>query len=986
MFIELRLPVESFLRNLRARLKQISVPVTQPLPLSPGGCGGGPSWLDRTKVWDTTLVEQAGASAVRLRQPIDVFVVSEVALRANDVAPSPPCWTGTVEARFTLGVSVSDGVPQMCLAFDGFTSNSVPPDMFDQLPPPADECVALDLAVLNQMFAGAPPDVLAVALVVTDSRIALRIDFDLADFGLPSYVRTALQALQARQRQDFAAGIFREDDPALPWTVLVDAGLMTLASRRQINAGLAEQQDTFRVETTPSTEFLVDSNARPWVVARFSGEVIDACLCAWSEVDLDVDVEASVRFSLPEPDVLEAQMQSDFDLSDLEVACCAITSGFFWLAVGQAWMKSGDMSGGEMAGGTVAQIAFGPAAIALPFMAMAHDMGASKFDPGADWRRISAEKDEPPVIYSRRFSASMGDVGFGPMVTTVLRGVHNSATKGLVLSGTLQPVDEAGDAKLHASKDPDFWAGFDDPCGDDPKLVARFSVALQAHSPGVPDAAFQPLQFYVLKLIEGTDPLGQYGPYLQRVADRLEISIPFAAILPAYRNAPYRPELLVVTNGGARIIRLPRIPLWTAEQIADAQQTNAMFRILHCREWTLSHPFWKGSRYNPLWSVDPGPEDLVAVWQWWEIAVEGLDAGDAVRFDGLDSAHLVTSRANLAGALMMRGIVDTPRNGQGLSMLRLKPGQTQVPPVVVAPAAPVPTLRLTTANLAAEKRRWQAATRGRVIVAPVLDARQKLTLRQRALHPRHTLTLRQPLLALMDGTIDARPTLVVATRGGVTAWALDHPARPRRTGSWLQPGTERLLRWNGQPWLLAGGRLSPLDAGQRLHRPPPALDDAVLDADAQGPRLLLLTPQGLLLGDAASGHWQPAALPVAAATRVAMHHDTVALAAGDRIHVFERNRQGPGGAVGSLVLPGSGAIVALRAATGPGDLYEVTRADGNRWGLSVTGGRLWLAWQSPRGGRIDCQARVGRLMAFGREDGFEVNVAELGGSTLVRRS
>ena len=57
MFIELRLPLEPFVVNLRSRLKLISIPVIEPLPLAALGldldavCGPGPVWLDRTKVW-----------------------------------------------------------------------------------------------------------------------------------------------------------------------------------------------------------------------------------------------------------------------------------------------------------------------------------------------------------------------------------------------------------------------------------------------------------------------------------------------------------------------------------------------------------------------------------------------------------------------------------------------------------------------------------------------------------------------------------------------------------------------------------------------------------------------------------------------------------------------------------------------------------------------------------------------------------------------
>jgi hypothetical protein len=198
-------------------------------------------------------------------------------------------------------------------------------------------------------------------------------------------------------------------------------------------------------------------------------------------------------------------------------------------------------------------------------------------------------------------------------------------------------------------------------------------------------------------------------------------------------------------------------------------------------------------------------------------------------------------------------------------------------------------------------------------------------------------------------------------------------------------GAERLLRWRGQVCLFAPGHLVPLDDPARGITGP-AGAGAWLDADSSGNELFLLTERGVWLRDGRGGEPQALTISATGCTRLAVHNDTLALVNGETLQVYARQGARVGALIGQIALPGVGRVMTLQAGAGPGDLYEVRAADDSSWGVSVTGQRLWLAWQSPSGGRIDQLARLGRLLASGRHGGSEVLVAELGAARLLRRS
>ena len=828
------------------------------------------------------------------------------------------------------------------------------------------------------------------------------MDFDLHDFALSSWQRAIMQVQQSAQRDSFVAGHFVEDDVTKSWTMQVHSLLLRQAASSQLLWAL-DGQDSFALEEGPTTEFLIGSSGVARIEIDFSGEAIDACQCLWDMIDLDVDVHTTVYFTLTAPDAIHGEMQIEFDLSKIEVVCCAITASLLWFMVAQSWIDHDHMSGEQGVGATMAQIYYGPIAIAIPFLAMVHGQAASHFDPGGPWTKTSPGEDDP-LVYERDWQVHFDDLGFGAMSMTEMHGVNDSSTQGLSMSGTLAQAREHDDPHLAASADTEFAVSFGDPCGVDPQLQAEWNAYFQS-APVTDGHLPTPIQVFGVSVIESTDSVHQFGPYLEYDNQSAWIYVPLSGLKASYTG--YSSKLLVVTSGGVRIITIPPLPHWTAQQVADATTLHDYWRVTHCTDWGfLGDPFWGGGHYNPKWSVDPGPEDTVL--QVWDVGIRGLTAGRALRIETAAGAVLQTVQVTESGGAAWSGVVD---GGTSLSMYTFAAGHaggqsvpsmpsvasvaSSMPSVASIPSIPsmrsvaqapsaaqgayAPPPKLTLANLESTLARLKAEAGGRVIEQPKRDEAKGIDIRQRALHPLVRLGAPWGVEALLPTRWNDARALVVADGRGATLWALERPEMPRRIARHAMHDLRRAFAWRGQAWLAGDGRVVPLHGAAPAT--PGCCGEAVVDADASGTHRFTLTSRALWHSDDpdAPDTW---VLDVAQATRLAVHHESLALADEDGVIIYPRRAGRLAGPLQRIALRG---VTRLETCEGPGDSYWARDADGRRWRISMSDSRVWLSAQADPPSPRQLMVRWGALLAVADQGGPSVTMGRLGGTRLLRR-
>lgn len=140
---------------------------------------------------------------------------------------------------------------------------------------------------------------------------------------------------------DFYAGRFDAVLPENEWGVLIDQRIGSGIIRREVNGAL---DGTGRFRRGGETRSVWDPSL-PGYRMSVDGEVVDACLCPWGLIDVDVTLSASVSASLAGGS-LRFDVRGSYELTDdIETVCCEVTlavaialGGATTLATGQlAW-------------------------------------------------------------------------------------------------------------------------------------------------------------------------------------------------------------------------------------------------------------------------------------------------------------------------------------------------------------------------------------------------------------------------------------------------------------------------------------------------------------------------------------------------------------------------------------------------------------------------------------------------------------------------
>jgi hypothetical protein len=739
MNIEFQIDAQRFLQAFRNNLIRNAPCSPQPFSLDIGSCAGQQVFLDRISVIGASTLVRTEIGAIHVVQDISIFLTPVAALVASDAQPGTPCWSPTIKLEFALSATVEGGTPSLCVTFlhvqespgvtgsqalilGGFIASQFPAT-----------CTPFDLSAMAGALGEVPTAAVAdISADVALTRLAIRLELE------------PVAADSASQWQSFLAGSIKPNPNADAWSLFVDGKLPVQAAVARIMTSLEEpiDNDNFDLESGPSGTFLVNLPSQlfpfpgPGVSIAFSGEAIDACVCFWDEIDLDIDISLVITFSVPQPNSVRMSLMISWDLSDLEVACCAFTAAIFWGFIGTNLLKEEKINWGEFLGGLVA--------VPLTFtiaVTQAHDKVANFIDLGDDWDEIT------DTVYQRTDEVSFPNSDLGAMTLTQIVG----AGEGMVLSGSLGPAAVLENAELAVLKGEWSW-GADDLCSSDPKLEARLNVSLSQKNGGFGSNAF-PLSVCRAEILPGSDPLSQFPPYLKVSDTGLRLAIPLDSLDPAYLAAPYAAQVILVTNGGVRILTIPPIPILSQEEIDAAFLQIKLLKPVNCKDWSLLSVFWKGERFDPFWMVDPPPDYEIA--QLWQLVISGLNAAQRVKMLSPEGELLAIAGHLGDGAAYLSALVSPAEGAIGIQMEELSPKRLSTP------------------------RRAASDTEDAVRQDLVRQVNPSITIRQSNLLITARIRLREAALDAAAGYLDGRSMLAVVSGTGVQIWDIRNYHAPR---------------------------------------------------------------------------------------------------------------------------------------------------------------------------------------------------------------
>jgi hypothetical protein len=644
MFIEFQTTTQQLLTEFANRVRVASFCLTTPIADAIGPCGG-PWLIDHIEV-PTGSLSQFSDGVIELDQPITVHLVNVPQLAASGPAATAPCLKPAPSLKFHLEASVDDdGVPSMTVSYVGLFAPALGEESMQQIEGMLGGLLTpvstkFDLGVISQIL-GTPVTATAAGIAVNQAgdRIATRIQ--LAGGG------------GAGNWDSFFSGQFKPHKSDHDWSVFLSVDLLTASIKTRMLASLQEpiEDDKFSLDSGPNTVYL-PVPAKPTFLTTFSGEAIDACVCLWGEIDLDVDITGKIEMSVPEENSVEMDLKISWNLDDLEAFCCAFTAGIFWGFVGTNLLNEGEINWGEFllgfGGGATLPVAFSA------FIGVAHDTAGEQMAmPG--WKKIS----------DTHYQMKINDIDFSDLGSDFTMNGVFAAADGVAFGGTQGSIATLKTPVLHATVDQTGWQ-IRDPCGS-PGMTASAAVQFLP-------TAFDQLPLHACEVKYVSDgPFGQFkDEYLGWSDAGAAIAIPYGAVVSEYAADPYPCQIMAITNGGVRVITFDPIPAITQQEVDTAVQMAILAQPVKCHEYLAEDDFWKGGKFNPLWAPDPFWDRLI---QHWNVVIEGLDPGENLVVTDKESHPLAEITATAKGGAELVASVRADRGSDGGIILQREGGR-----------------------------------------------------------------------------------------------------------------------------------------------------------------------------------------------------------------------------------------------------------------------------------------------------------------------
>lgn len=784
--IEFQMASDAFLVGFGNRLRssEICIPDTFGLPDSP--CTAD-TMLDKAVWGDATMLPSDSLGAVRVEVPLTLDVVEVAELASHGEEPTPPCQIIQATVRFDIAVEVSAGVPSLTFTFAGLEA----PDLSAKA---AGVLALFAIAALpsqSQPFnLGQLGAVLGETPTVAQGRIAVTPD------GERMAIRFVLDGgalLDDDDWQVFDGGSFSASASS-GWSIFLSKQLIEDATAARMADGLenSEAAGKIDIEAWPAAQFS-SLGGVPTILIEFDIEAIDACVCFWGEVDLDVDVKGLVVITIPEPNVVQTDLHLSWDLDNAEVVCCAFTTAMLWPFLGTHLLQEEEIGWGEFFGGLLLL----PVTFAI-FVAVAHDAAAKPISSGTpdEWQEVSEG-----THFRMRKEVDLSALSIG---LTLQSAVAQSA--GLVLSGSLTSAFKRNHPKLYLITNTFEENGWlvENPCDDLAKMVVSIEASMTASGiqpdPAIPLFSLLPVVVCRAEVID--DLYQQFTPFFSWSGSSVFLTIPYSKLKPNYLANRYPCRVRLVTSSGVRIVSLGSLPPISAAEVAELKEAAVLGQLANCREW-VEQDFWHAKIFLPKWLPDP-PTEVDTYVQQWQVVVTGLIDRERVTVQTAEGEPLAEFIAVQGSPPSVQLTMDVPaRRGdeRGIGLLR---SGTEI----------------------AQSR--------------------EIAIQQLVLSRIGTILVGAPVVGLCTWSRSPRAGFAVATPYGVALYEFGQAGQgglvdylPLKDVRGVLPHKEGLLAWGDFGLRYLGGE-----------RQAPTLSDRpVRDASVDGPRLYILDDETVTLHD-----------------------------------------------------------------------------------------------------------------------------------------
>jgi hypothetical protein len=604
---------------------------------------GVPTLNASTKLSPLAGDSQTQTATIEIHQPVSVMLVQLGDIQATpDFGPVDPSKLQPANVDVMLSCAITldaGGNPQLCIQSQSATgTNPLGVAVAAKVAAALNysNCSPIDLSKLASLAQSSASQMLhaaGVAVSLDGTRLALRFEL-LSQDESPQ--------MGPNDWVSFMAGNFPDRLGPLDWAFFVDAQTMQESVASQMQTAIAAKVDQIDSGPTatwaPNGPTVGTAQEHCEVDARF----VDACEGLFGPVDFNFTATLDLTFSVPEPNVLRVDAAIDWHGNKWKEFWCTF-SGLVGGA-GLQLLSLLDAPGHPWADGIFWLNPLGP----VGGLAMVLWAFNSSTVTGLLVNSIGGSFQKIDDTHFRSDTALQlpNDLPVKGLQLTQVSG----AADGLVLGGTFDSVIELNDPLLSIKpwSDTGFSWVNPDPCtSDTSQLAAQIYFDESPYFLFMADPIF----------LTGDDPAGQYAASISQW-DQKGISATLTQILPGFAPG-YDCKILLLTTGGARYIKITK-PQSLQEYSTPQQAQLAALKLI---AWRASNcdkasSIWgQLGVFNPHWSVDPGPEQVVAinnnVLNVWSFAISGLAAGEQVTLRDGRGALLGTATAGAVGTISL---------------------------------------------------------------------------------------------------------------------------------------------------------------------------------------------------------------------------------------------------------------------------------------------------------------------------------------------
>jgi hypothetical protein len=562
------------------------------------------------------------ARQLTFTQPVHVFVTTMSGLTANP-GVAPPVLPFKVFLVFSIALNGSSlGITYQTLSHTDLLPSAVPIAELEALLkanlPPIN--ASLDLTSALDNIGGPPLTTVFTALGATADVSVIELRVELQPKG-------ALGSADFEAWQSFFNAVGVDDLTAgSDWAMLVDRDILTAVAQSKVQSALTGgDKFTLTSAVVPTWE-----PSEPGVSIAFTGDVKDACDCAWGSIDVSTDITIDARFS-----VNDAALQQDLYLTPSPhfwpTVCCEITAALLW----PLFVVEGNYNLEYSILGSIAYYYFGPLAIFAAAVLLVHAPVPSENIPNCTQDpqdnshftcQIGIDLNGSPPYCSKRDDW---------MAIAGVRGID----QGLVLSGTYTDNALAPPIVAIGNVSPFAWQPPAVNCsGTNGTWVAEASVEVQRGSGD--------LDLFFCSAVAVGITASEFQPLL--TVDFTYCPLTATVRIRSDRFLDDGCSVLILTSGGARLVNfVPMQPLGQ-DQITSFLEYANRWRLETC--FTIPVPFWEIMKVK--WLIDPYP-GLTNYERFHEINAWQVAENAVLRVLGARAEVLAEGSPNATGAVQL---------------------------------------------------------------------------------------------------------------------------------------------------------------------------------------------------------------------------------------------------------------------------------------------------------------------------------------------